>query len=341
MPRYKLTIAYDGTDFVGWQKQEPLDAQNAIVPGVTAYTSQTPMIESTRPGRVALRSVQGVVERAVSETVREPVELVGASRTDSGVHARGQVAAFTCGPYEGVMAEERAARPGVLPGAGWPVERGADRLLLAINSRLPDDIVVLACEVVHPEFDPIGDVISKGYSYAFHVSRSRPLWDRRFVHHIWHPRGLDVGAMDRAAQALVGEHDFAAFAAAGHGRLSTVRTIHELRVRAVEPLAGTGSSGGFTRAEGAAVVGGLAAGGLAGGGDGAQAERIVLSISGSGFLWNMVRIIAGTLMQVGLGQRSVEDVAATLASRERARAGPTLRPEGLCLEWIRYRSAHQ
>ncbi|MFN5959690.1 MAG: hypothetical protein ACK462_17320, partial [Planctomyces sp.] len=108
MPRYKLTIAYDGTDFVGWQKQEPLDAQNAIVPGVTAYTSQTPMIESTRPGRVALRSVQGVVERAVSETVREPVELVGASRTDSGVHARGQVAAFTCGPYEGVMAEERA-----------------------------------------------------------------------------------------------------------------------------------------------------------------------------------------------------------------------------------------
>ena len=89
------------------------------------------------------------------------------------------------------------------------------------------------------------------------------------------------------------------------------------------------------------MVGGLAAGGLAGGGDGAQAERIVLSISGSGFLWNMVRIIAGTLMQVGLGQRSVEDVAATLASRERARAGPTLRPEGLCLEWIRYRSTHQ
>ena len=351
MPRYKLIIAYDGTDFVGWQKQEPLDAQNAIVPGVTAYTSQTPMIESTRPGRVALRSVQGVVERAVSEAVREPVELVGASRTDSGVHARGQVAAFTCGPYEGVMAEERAARPGVLPGAGWPVERGADRLLLAINSRLPDDIVVLACEAVHPEFDPIGDVISKGYSYAFHVSRSRPLWDRRFVHHIWHPRGLDVGAMDRAAQALVGEHDFAAFAAAGHGRLSTVRTIHELRVRAVEPLAGTGGSGGFARTEGAAAAGGLAAGGLAagglaagglaGGGDGAQAERVVLSISGSGFLWNMVRIIAGTLMQVGLGQRSVEDVAATLASRERARAGPTLRPEGLCLEWIRYRSAHQ
>jgi tRNA pseudouridine38-40 synthase len=313
MPRYKLTIAYDGTDFVGWQKQEPLDAQSAIVAGITAYTSDTPMIESTRPGRVALRSVQGVVERAISEAVREPVQLVGASRTDSGVHARGQVAAFTCAPYDGAMAQERADRPGALPGAGWPIDRGADRLLMAINSRLPEDVVVLAAEAVEANFDPIGDVISKGYTYAFHVSRSRPLWDRRFVHHLWHPRGLDAEAMDRAAEVLVGEHDFAAFAAAGHGRLSTVRTIHELRVRAIAPP------------------------GAAPGDADTPAERVVLSISGSGFLWNMVRIIAGTLMQVGLGQRSIEDVAATLASRERARAGPTLRPEGLCLEWIRYR----
>ncbi|MFN0010928.1 MAG: tRNA pseudouridine synthase A [Phycisphaerales bacterium] len=309
MPRYKLTIAYDGTDFCGWQKQEPLADTNPdreagaggtpagadARPTGSAFGPSTPLIESTREGRVALRTVQGVLEQAVRGVTRESVELSGASRTDSGVHARGQVAAFTCEPRE-----PETDIAGTSGRTGWPISRGTSGLLAAINSRLPDDVVVVAAEPADNAFDPVADVVSKEYTYTFHVSPSRPLWDRRFVHHVWNPAGLNVEPMNTAAAMLVGEHDFAAFAAAGHGRLSTVRTIHALTVARESP------------------------------------ERVVLRISGSGFLWNMVRIISGTLMDVGLGRRTAADVCTALESGERTKAGPTLPPEGLCLEWIRY-----
>lgn len=299
MPRYRLDIAYDGADFCGWQRQEPPAAEAgagaAEGPAVRAYSDATPLIESGRAGRVALRTVQGVVEAAVRAVVREPVEVLGASRTDSGVHAKGQVAAFTCAPRGDGSAEPAHA--------GWPLERGADRLAAAINSRLPADVLVTGARAVANDFDPVGGAVSKCYTYSFWVSPVRPLWERRTVHHIWHPGGLDAPAMQEAARALVGEHDFAAFAAAGHGRLSTVRTVHGLSVESTE-----------------------AAGG----------RRVVIRITGSGFLWNMVRIIAGTLMQVGLGQRAPGGVRAALESRDRAKAGPTAPPTGLCLEWIRY-----
>ena len=296
MPRYKLTIAYDGTDFCGWQKQEPLAPETTGEPA--PFAGSTPRMDSDRPGRVALRTVQGVVERALREVTREPVELIGASRTDSGVHARGQVAAFTCEPRSHEPAD--AAPTDEPRHCGWPLSRGTDRLLAAINSRLPDDVVVVAAQHADNHFDPIAHVASKGYSYTFHVSPQRPLWDRRTVHHIWNPAGLDVDTMNTGAAHLVGEHDFAAFAAAGHGRLTTVRTVHALAVSRESP------------------------------------ERVVLRISGSGFLWNMVRIISGTLMEVGLGRRAATDVRAALESRDRAKAGPTLPPTGLCLEWIKY-----
>lgn len=303
MPRYKLIVAYEGTGFCGWQKQEPLEGADAVDAAggdaPRAYSESTPLIESTREGRVALRTVQGVLERAVREVVREPVEVLGASRTDSGVHARGQVAAFTCEPRAAVTAGEAPK------GVGWPVERGVDRLAAAINSRLPEDVLVLGAEAAAHDFDPVSGAVSKGYTYAFWVSPVRPLWERRWVHHLWHPGGLNAPAMNEAARVLVGEHDFAAFAAAGHGRLSTVRTIHECRVeeQRVEDR---------------------------------RASEVVLHVSGSGFLWNMVRIIAGTLMQVGLGQRTPGDVSAVLQGRDRTRAGPTVPATGLCLEWIRY-----
>ncbi len=317
MPRYRLTIAYEGTNFCGWQRQEPpapavptpidvadqppVSEAHAVIadapkppPTRAAFAPDTPLIESTRAGRVALRTVQGVVEQAVRSVVREPVEVLGASRTDSGVHAKGQVAAFTCEP--------RAASEGesATKGTGWPAARGTDRLMAAINSRLPDDVLVIDAARAHNNFDPISDATSKAYSYTFHCGQTRPLWDRTRVHHLWHPTGLDVDAMNAAAAHLVGEHDFAAFAAAGHGRLSTVRRIFTCSI---------------TRE---------------------RAERVRLDITGSGFLWNMVRIIAGTLMQVGTGQRTPEQVAMALESRDRTQAGPTLPPTGLCLEWIRY-----
>ncbi|MBL8990255.1 MAG: tRNA pseudouridine synthase A [Phycisphaerae bacterium] len=302
MPRYRLTLAYDGTDFCGWQKQEP--PEDAAAPA-RAYGADTPRIDSARPGRVCLRTVQGVVERAVRDVVRQDVELIGASRTDSGVHALGQVAAFTCGP--GVDPEVLPSPPG----SGWPPERGADRLAAAINSRLPEDVVVRAAALAPDDFDPVAGARSKGYAYTFWVSRARPLWSRRRVHHLWHPRGLDAGEMNAAAGALVGEHDFSAFAAAGHGRQSTVRTIHECRVE--ESPAPADDVPGDE-----------------------PARLVTVRVSGNGFLWNMVRIIAGSLMQVGLGQRSADDLRRALLSRDRAQAGPTAPARGLCLEWIRY-----
>jgi len=295
--RYRLTVAYDGTDFCGWQKQEPLQPVDDQGVAARAFSEGTPMMESTRAGRVALRTVQGVLEQAVRGVCREPgIELIGASRTDSGVHARGQVAAFTSRP------DGR--------GMGWPGERGADRLLAALNSRLPGDVLVTGAERVRAGFDPIGDCVGKGYSYTFHVGRHRPLWDRQYVHHIWREGGLDVAAMNSAAQVLIGEHDYAAFAAAGHGRLTTVRTIYDLSVRDVGEHAGCEAG-----------------------------VRVRIDISGSGFLWNMVRIIAGTLLQVGIGQRTPGEVQGVLAGKERSAAGPTLPAMGLCLEWVRYGEA--
>ncbi len=285
MPRYKLTIAYDGTDFCGWQKQEPPIAQ-AEATGSGGHID--PTLTTTEPGRVALRTVQAIVERAVREVVREPVLLHGASRTDSGVHARGQVAAFTATDDPAMMAK----------GSGWPMERGTESLRRAINGRLPEDVMVVGAEPVAPNFDPIGHCTGKGYSYTMHASRERPLWDRRYVHQVWEP--LELEPMQAVASELVGEHDFAAFAAAGHGRLSTVRRIDALTV---------------TRAD---------------------AERVRIDISGSGFLWNMVRIIAGTLADAGRGRLDVEDVREALKTGDRRKAGPTFPASGLCLEWVRY-----
>jgi tRNA pseudouridine38-40 synthase len=281
MPRYRLTIAYDGTDFCGWQKQEPPTGLNVDPARIM------PAMPGDAEGRIVLRTVQQVVEQAVREVVREPVELLGASRTDSGVHARGQVAAFTC--------------------ESWPASRGVRPLVRAINSRLPDDVLVVDAGVASHDFNPIGGAAAKGYSYTLHISPDRPLWDRRYVHHIW--VSLDLARMQEAAALLVGEHDFAAFAAAGHGRQSTVRTVHACAV--VE----------CPEAHGHLPV---------------EMRRVRMDISGSGFLWNMVRIIAGTLVEVGRGKMASEGVRRALETGDRRDAGPTLPPTGLCLEWVRY-----
>ncbi|MEO1008709.1 MAG: tRNA pseudouridine synthase A [Planctomycetota bacterium] len=287
MPTYRLTIAYDGTAFSGWQKQEPPipEADGGVATGaVHKADASLPAPE----GRVALRTVQAVVEQAVQRVVREPVRLTGASRTDAGVHARGQVAAFACS-----AGDDPARR-----GGGWPVERGVGALVRALNDRLPPDALVRDARVAQDGFDPIGGAISKGYSYAFCTGAERPLFDRAFVTHTHHE--LDAEAMGDAARVLAGEHDFAAFTQINHDRVSTVRTIHGISVVRESPV------------------------------------RVRIDVSGSGFLYNMVRIIAGTLHEVGRGRMSPGDVAAALESRDRRRAGPTAGPSGLCLEWIHY-----
>lgn len=249
--RYRITVAYDGTLFHGWQKQEP-------------------------PGQEPLRTVAGVVENTLRLTLRQPITLVGASRTDAGVHALGQVAQF-----------DAATR--------IPVERLAD----AINSRLPHDVDIREARIARPDFQAISDARRKQYRYRVFSSAQRPLHLRNYVYHCWWK--LDVAAMNDAAGRLVGEHDFNAFAAAKHNRETTVRTIYHC---AVEPHPET--------------------------------SEIHLVVQGNGFLYNMVRIIAGTLLEAGRGAMPPAQIDRALAERDRRLAGPTLPPEGLWLEWIRY-----
>ena len=326
MPRYKLTIAYDGTDFHGWQRQlvpPDLAHERHVTNVAPAGANVYPRLHES--GRVELRSVQSVVETAVREVVREPVVLDGASRTDAGVHARGQCGAFTCeadGPQ----------------GRGWPAERGTTPLVRAINSRLPGDCLVRDAVIVDDDFNPIADCVSKGYSYTLHVSPERPLWDRRYVTHCWVP--LDVEAMKEAAARLVGRHDFAAFAAAGHGRQSTVREVMGCEVeRGEERHGGTEAR----RHEGGERDGetGRRRYGVAERETGEWAGRVRIDVWGDGFLYNMVRIIAGTLVEVGRGKMAPERIGEIIEGRDRRAAGPTLPPEGLCLEWIEYGERHE
>jgi tRNA pseudouridine38-40 synthase len=318
VPTFKLTLAYDGTDFSGWQKQEPPepspDATRDQGSGPVSPKKLEPGLEAGKPGRIALRTVQAILERAVREVVREPVNVQGASRTDAGVHARSQVAVFTCSGEEAGDEEVHDRARG-----GWPLSRGLDRLLMAVNSRLPGDVQIVRVESAGRSFDPIGDCVSKGYSYGFWAGPHRPLWERRYVWHTW--ADLDLDAMRAAAAHLIGEHDFASFAAAGHGRFSTVREIYACDVHEREPIEQPQPLGADSPTSAGATPGRL----------------LRIDVSGNGFLYNMVRIIAGTLHEVGRGKLRADDVPEVISSLDRRRAGPTLPPEGLCLEWIRYR----
>ncbi|MCI0363539.1 MAG: tRNA pseudouridine(38-40) synthase TruA [Phycisphaerales bacterium] len=283
MPRYKLTVAYDGTDFHGWQKQQRTDADSSEE---SATVDERPGM--AMPGRCgsaddlssppALRTVQGTLEKAVRRVVGHEVNVLGASRTDAGVHARGQVAAFSSN-----------------------VEIPVDRLARAITSRLPDDVQVTHAEMVHDEFDPISDAIAKGYRYRIAHGCARgikPLFDRHFVTRL--AQRLDPELMNEAARMLLGEHDFASFARISHGRESTVRTIYECKVMATSK------------------------------------RRCHIDVAGNGFLYNMVRIIAGTLVEIGRGRMEPAKIKEILAARDRNAAGPTMPPTGLCLMWVRY-----
>lgn len=247
--RIKLVIAYDGSGFHGWQKQHPPDAE-------------------------PLRTVQGEVESALMRLLGEPISLLGASRTDAGVHARGQVAQF-----------DAACRV--------PIKRLAE----ALTSRLTPDIDIVSADVVPDTFDCIKSVTSKQYRYYIHNSPRRPLERRRHVYHGW--VDLDASRMNEAAQRCIGTHDVVGFAAAGHGRLSTVRTIHDCNV---------------TR----------------------DGDTVIITVEGDGFIYNQVRIMAGTLLEVGRGHFEPDVIDRIFAEKDRRLAGPTLPPEGLWLEWIRY-----
>lgn len=257
--RYKLTIAYRGTRYHGWQHQ----AANEYYKGPAPAEGH------------GIPTIQEIVSRALVTVVRHPVQLVGSSRTDSGVHAKGQVAHFDSTKTQ-------------IPPEG---------MRRAVNARLPDDILVRSIEPAPPGFDAILSTVGKRYQYFIWNTLDRSPLFCDLVWHRWQP--LDVDAMKAAATHLVGEHDFASFARPGHKRINTVRTVLDCSVSQRGP-------------------------------------RLVIGVEGAGFLWNMVRIMVGTLVEVGLGRFTPEDVASMLKARDRRSAGSTAPAHGLYLQWIRY-----
>lgn len=256
--RYKLVIAYRGSRYFGWQQQ-----------GVP-HTWKGPM----PPKGEGLPSIQLAVSKALRTVVFHPVKLVGSSRTDTGVHAKAQVAHFDTDMLQ------------VPP----------DGMRRAANHQLPDDIVIRSIEPVAPTFDAIFSTTRKRYQYLIWHALDRPVFVGDLAWHRW--KELDVDAMREAARLLVGEHDFTSFAAPGHKRYSAVRTIYDCDVSYRRP-------------------------------------RLVIGVEGNGFLWNMVRIIVGTLAEVGLGRFTPADLTRMLAARDRRAAGSTAPPHGLYLQWVR------
>ncbi|MEJ5260228.1 MAG: tRNA pseudouridine(38-40) synthase TruA [Anaerohalosphaeraceae bacterium] len=227
---------------------------------------------AAQPG---LPTIQGTIEEAFEKLCGQKVEVVGSSRTDAGVHALGQVA-------HAVLAD-------------CPVPTA--NLQKALNRLLPEDIAVAAVEEVPDSFDAVSDTRSKLYRYTIHNGSVRPVLE---IHRCWHyPYPLDIGAMQQAAERLLGTRDFKSFASAGDQRLSSVRTVTLCRVQSDPPW-------------------------------------ITVDIAADGFLYNMVRNIVGTLVEIGRGRWRPEEIDRILEAKDRAAAGPIAPPGGLCLMEIFY-----
>lgn len=244
MKRIKLIVAYDGTNYCGWQTQ---------INGIT---------------------VEEVLNKTLSGLLKEDIRVIGASRTDSGVHALGNVAVF----------DTESKIPG-------------DKFSFALNQRLPEDIRIQeSCQVAddfHPRFC---DTI-KTYEYKILNRKFALPTERLYSAFVYYP--LDVEKMQMAAAYLVGEHDFKSFCSSGSQVESTVRTVTDISVEK-------------------------------------HGEMISIRVSGNGFLYNMVRIIVGTLMKIGLGVWQPERMEEILNACDRNAAGPKAEARGLTLVEIRY-----
>lgn len=240
--RVRLVVAYDGTNYHGWQVQKN---------GIT---------------------IESELNRCLTELLKEPIEVIGASRTDAGVHALGNVAVF----------DTQARMP-------------AEKISYALNQRLPEDIRIQKSEEVALDWHPRHCDSRKTYEYRIYRGEFELPTKRLYSLFTYYP--LDVAKMQEAAQYFVGKHDFKSFCQVNAQVESTVRTVYEVKVYE-------------------------------------EGADLLIRVTGSGFLYNMVRIMAGTLLEVGKGKISPQEIAQIIESKNREAAGPTAPAHGLTL--VRY-----
>ena len=241
---YKLTVAYDGSRYYGWEHQPD------------------------KP------TIQGKLEDVLSRMTGAPVDVIGAGRTDAGVHAKAMTA-----------------------NAVLDTELSPEDIRDYMNRYLPDDICVREVRTASERFHARYKAVGKTYCYTCYVGALKPVFDRKYVLTL---DGVpDVAAMQRAAALLVGEHDFKSFCGNPKMKKSTVRLVD--RIEIVQ-----------------------------------KRDYLYLNFHGTGFLQNMVRILVGTLLEVGFGKRPAEQMPAILESRDRTQAGYTVPPQGLCLMKVDY-----
>ncbi|WP_153556593.1 tRNA pseudouridine(38-40) synthase TruA [Roseimaritima sediminicola] len=254
---FKLVVAYDGTEYAGWQIQ---------------------------PRQL---TIQGMLERALAKLTGVRIAVTGSGRTDSGVHALAQAASLTTDQWR--------ASP--------------SSLMRAMNTKLPADISVIDAVEMPVNFHAIRDAVGKRYRYQLQLGGIRDAFEYRYRWHI--PYAVDVAAMREAAKYLIGVHDFASFQATGADRKTTVRDVRALDI--------------FERQ----CEGGQRPAGQGG-------RPVDIEIEANGFLYNMVRNIVGTLLEVGRGKQSPEWIQDLLEVRDRDAAGPTAPPQGLFLARVDY-----
>lgn len=243
MKRIKMTVAYDGTNYCGWQIQPN---------GIT---------------------IEQVLNQALTELLGEKIVVSGASRTDSGVHSKGNICVF----------DTNTRMPG-------------EKISYALNQRLPEDIVVVGSEEVAEDWHPRYVNSRKIYEYRI-LNRRFPDPTRRLDTYFFHYE-LDVEKMQKAASFLEGQHDFKSFCSVGSQVKTTTRTIYSCSVTKDEDI-------------------------------------VTIRVTGNGFLYNMVRIIAGTLIQVGNGKIAPDRIPDILEACDRNMAGPTAPANGLTMiSWI-------
>ncbi len=244
MTNYKLLIEYDGTRYYGWQRQPN---QNTI---------------------------QGKLESVLSAMCQKDVEIIGAGRTDGGVHAKGMVA-----------------------NVNLDTELSAEEIRDYLNRYLPDDIAVLEVKEASPRFHARYNAIGKTYCYTCFDGDVKPVFDRKYYTRL--EEKPDIERMKRAAEILKGQHDFRNFCVNPRMKKSTVRCVDKILIE---------RDGGYIR----------------------------FTFHGTGFLQNMVRIMVGTLLEVGCGRMTAEQVREVLENPERQKAGPTAPAQGLCLMSVDY-----